>query len=176
MDELLFHPRIVHLPIALAALMPLVAGGVAFAYMRGWADRRAWGLVLLLQGVMVASGLVAINTGEIEEERVEHVVAELYIDQHEEAAEIFIWASAIVLGLMAVPLALPKGELSNALIIFSSVATAAVLALGFWVGEAGGRLVYEHGAASVHVKAAEAARQGTLEAVEAYEEEYNSDE
>ena len=32
MDALLFHPKLVHLPIALGLLMPLVSGGVPVSY------------------------------------------------------------------------------------------------------------------------------------------------
>ena len=36
MENLLFHPKVVHIPIALAGLMPLVAGGVLVAWWREW--------------------------------------------------------------------------------------------------------------------------------------------
>ena len=42
MDQLFFHPKVVHLPMALAVLMPLVTGGVLFAWWRGWFQRRVW--------------------------------------------------------------------------------------------------------------------------------------
>ena len=64
MDQLLFHPKVVHLPMALAVLMPFVAGGVAFAWWRGWFDRRVWVIVLLLQAALAGSGFVSMNTGE----------------------------------------------------------------------------------------------------------------
>ena len=88
MDQLLFHPKVVHLPMALAVLMPLVTGGILVAWWRGWFDRRVWVVVLLLQGALAGSGAVAMNTGEKEEERVEQVVAETHIEAHEEAAAI----------------------------------------------------------------------------------------
>lgn len=96
MDQLLFHPKVVHFPIALAALIPLIAGGVTLAVLRGWLDRRAWAMVCLLQGSMFGSGLLAMYTGG-EEECVEQIVPERHVEAHEEAAELFVWASAIVL-------------------------------------------------------------------------------
>ena len=75
MDQLLFHPKVVHLPMALAVLMPLIAGGVLFAWWRGWLDRRTWVGVVLLQAILVGSAAVAMNTGEKEEDRVEEIVA-----------------------------------------------------------------------------------------------------
>lgn len=151
MDQFLFHPKVVHLPMALAILMPLVAGGVAFAWWRGWLDRRVWIIVLLLQAALAGSGLVAMNTGEAEEERVEEIVQERYIESHEEAAEAFVWASAIVLALMLLPLVLPQGRLRTVAAVGACLGTLLVFGLGYRTGEAGGRLVYQHGAAQAYL-------------------------
>jgi len=151
MDQLFFHPKVVHLPMALAALMPLVAGGVLFAWWRGWFQRRVWVIVFLLQAVLVGSGAVAMNTGEREEERVEEIVADERIEAHEEAAESFVWASAAVLLLLAVPLVLPEGRARHAVSIGAFLGTLIVFGLGYQTGEAGGRLVYQHGAAQAYV-------------------------
>jgi uncharacterized membrane protein len=151
MDQLLFHPKLVHLPMALAVLMPLVSGGVLLACWRGWFDRRVWIVVLLLQAALVGSGAVAMNTGEREEERVEQAVAEQHIEAHEEAAEVFVWASAALLLLMAVPLVLPDGRARQAASLGAFLGTLIVFGLGYNAGEAGGKLVYEHGAAQVYV-------------------------
>jgi hypothetical protein len=92
-----------------------------------------------------------MNTGEAEEDRVEEIVAEQYIESHEEAAELFVWASAIVLALMALPLVLPESRFRTAAAVGAVLGTLLVFGLGFRTGEAGGRLVYEHGAAQVYV-------------------------
>ncbi|MBW1832863.1 MAG: hypothetical protein DRH23_01915 [Deltaproteobacteria bacterium] len=151
MDQLLFHPKVVHLPMALAVLLPLVGGGVLFAWWRGWFQRRVWVVVLLLQATLVGSGVVAMNTGEREEERVEEIVAEEQIEAHEEAAEAFVWAAAAVLLLMALPLVLPEGRARQAVSLGAFLGTLIVLGLGYKAGEAGGRLVYQHGAAQTYV-------------------------
>lgn len=151
MDQLLFHPKLVHLPMALAVLMPFVTGGVLLAWWRGWLDRRSWVLVFALQAVLVGSGALAMNTGETEEERVEQVVAEKHIETHEEAAEAFVWASGAVLLLMAVAFVLPSGRSRQALLLGGFLGTLVVFGLGYSTGEAGGRLVYEYGAAHVYV-------------------------
>jgi hypothetical protein len=105
----------------------------------------------LLQAALAGSGLVAMNTGETEEERVEEIVPERHIEAHEEAAETFVWASAIVLALMLLPLMLPEGRLRTAAAVGACLGTLLVFGLGVKTGEAGGRLVYEHGAAQAHV-------------------------
>jgi uncharacterized membrane protein len=151
MDQFFFHPKVVHLPMALAVLMPLVTGGVLFAWWRGWFDRRVWVIVLLLQAALVGSGLIAMNTGEADEERVEETAAEQYIESHEEVAEAFVWASALALLLMAVPLVLPEGRARRAVSLGAFLGTLIVFGFGYRTGEAGGRLVYQHGAAQAYV-------------------------
>ena len=37
-----------------------------------------------------------------------------YIESHEEAAEAFVWASAVVLALMLLPMVLPGGRVRTA--------------------------------------------------------------
>lgn len=150
MDALFFHPKWVHLPIALAVLMPLVASGLLVALWRKWLPPRAWLIAVLLQAALVGSGIVALRTGENDEERVERVVAEAAIEAHEEAAEVFVIASGVVLAVMLVPLAL---RLSIALPAagLGLLGTLVVFGLGYRTGQAGGELVYRHGAAQAYV-------------------------
>ena len=42
MDTLPLHPKIVHLPIALAVLMPLITAGLLIAWWRDMLPRRTW--------------------------------------------------------------------------------------------------------------------------------------
>lgn len=151
MDQLLFHPKVVHLPLALAVLLPAVAGGLLFAIWRGWLDRRTWAVVFVLQAVLVGSGALAMNTGEREEDQVEEVVPEGYVEAHEEAAEVFVWASGAVLVLTALPLVLRKERIWQAASLGAFLGTLLVFGFGYRAGEAGGKLVYEHGAAQVYV-------------------------
>lgn len=154
MEELLFHPKVVHLPIALAVLMPLIAGGLTVAWWRGWLPKKTWVVALALQGLLVASGAVAMQTGEVDEDRVERVVAESFIEEHEEAAEVFVWASACVLILVVAAGAMPKERVALGLATAATLGTLVVFALGHRVGEAGGDLVYEHGAANAYTDGA----------------------
>lgn len=81
MDALLFHPKMVHVPMALGVLMPLFAGGMLLAWWRKWLPTRSWFLVVALQAILLGSGVLALQTGEAEEERVERVVVEQAIEQ-----------------------------------------------------------------------------------------------
>jgi uncharacterized membrane protein len=146
------HPAIVHLPIALALLMPMLALVVALAIRRGALPRYSWAGIVALQLLLVGSGWLAIETGEDQEERVERVVREHYIEEHEERAEAFVWGSAATAVVLSVGLAAsPAATVARAVGV---AATVGVLGLGIRVGHSGGELVYEHGAAAVYAKAA----------------------
>lgn len=148
MLDTIFHPQVVHVPMALGILMPLVAGGLLLAWWRNWLGRRGWFVAIALQAILLGSGIVAMRTGEVDEERVEQRVAETYIEQHEHAAEAFVWASGGVLAVMV--LAASFGGRRRAGLSIAAAATLgtlAVLGLGYRTGKAGGSLVYEHGAA-----------------------------
>jgi uncharacterized membrane protein len=147
MDTMPLHPKIVHLPIALAILMPVVSAGLLLAWFRDLLPRRTWMVAVLLQAILVGSSVFAMRTGEADEEVVEAVVSESAIEAHEEAAEVFTWAAAGVLVLFAAGAVLPAG-VARATATAATVATLAVLFLGYRVGQAGGSLVYEHGAAA----------------------------
>lgn len=148
MDFTLLHPKLVHLPIALGVLMPLMSLGALLAWWRGWLPKRAWAFVVALQALLVLSGVAALRTGSIDEERVERVVAEARIEAHEEAAELFVWGAAGVLAVALAVAAVRSERTARAIATLAMVGTFGVLYLGYRTGEAGGRLVYQDGAAS----------------------------
>jgi hypothetical protein len=150
MDQLFFHPKVVHLPMALAVLMPLVSAGLLAAWTTGLLPRRAWVVAVALQAVLVGSGVAGLRSGEAEEERVERVVAETLIEAHEEAAEAFVWAAGAILVLQLAAAFLGGEALARGVAAAAVAGTLVVLFLGYRTGEAGGRLVYEHGAASAY--------------------------
>jgi len=160
MDTLPLHPKLVHLPIALAMLMPVLSVGLLLAWMRDLLPRRVWVVALALQAILVASSVVAMRTGEAEEEVVEKVVAESAIEAHEEAAELFTWTAAGVLVLFAAGALLPGAAVARGAATAATAATLVVLFMGYRVGQAGGALVYEHGAAAAYTNGSGAAGGG----------------
>lgn len=150
MDALFFHPKVVHVPMALGVLMPLIAGGLLLAWWRGWLPRRAWLLAAGLQAILVVSGVLALRSGEAEEERVERVVPEALIEAHEEAAEGFVWASGGVLVVMLLAAGLGARGAGLPLAGAATAGALLVLGLGYRTGQAGGALVYQHGAAAAY--------------------------
>ena len=143
------HPAVVHLPIALAVIIPVFALLGIWLIHRGILPARSWVLIVVLQAMLVGSGWLALETGEEEEDRVERIVVEDLIEAHEEAAERFMLLAGI--GLLvggAGLLSGPRGSIGRAA---GALATIAVLAAGVSVGHLGGELVYEHGAANAYL-------------------------
>lgn len=147
--ELPLHPKLVHLPIALAILMPLLASGVMLAIWREWFPKRVWSLVVAGQLLLVGSGILALRSGENDEERVERVVAESVLERHEEAGERFTWAGGLLLAISVLPLLLRRRRGCLAAGAATCAGTLAVLGLGYQVGQLGGEIVYGHNGASV---------------------------
>ena len=58
--------------------------------------------------------------------------------------------SAAVLLLMALPLAIPNGRARQAMLLGAFLGTLVNFGFGYRAGEAGGKLVYEHGAARAY--------------------------
>jgi uncharacterized membrane protein len=144
------HPAIVHFPIVLALLAPILAAATLWAIHSERMPRRGWLAIIVLQVVLVCTTWAATETGERDEERVERVVAERHIETHEEAAERFLVLAALVLPLAAAGLlAGPIGLVNRALTVALSL--AALGAAGA-AGHSGGELVYRHGAAVAYVQ------------------------
>jgi uncharacterized membrane protein len=144
------HPAIVHFPVVLAVLAPLTALAAFGAIRAGWLPSRAWVAVVLLHALLAGSAWLAVETGESQEEKVERVVRERFIETHEEAAERF-------LSLVAVAFVVSAGGLLGGR--FGGIGRAATIAAGavalasaVAVGHSGGELVYKHGAADAYVE------------------------
>lgn len=153
MGSMPLHPAIVHLPLGLAILMPLVVSGFAWALWTGRVRPRAWVAVVAFQALLLGSGLVATRTGEAEEERVENVIQKSALHQHEAFADQFVWAAGFTLVLAGLVLLVRRPRAARALASAVVVSTLVVAALGLRVGHAGGQLVYVHGAASAYTQA-----------------------
>lgn len=138
------HPAIVHLPIALAVLVPLFAIGALWAIRRGAKSRAAWSVPVAMLGLLLLSGWAALQTGEQGEEPVERVVGEAAIETHEESAERFMVATGVVMLLATAGFVGGRtGSISRAA---TGVASVLLLGAGYQVGHSGGALVYRDGA------------------------------
>jgi uncharacterized membrane protein len=144
------HPAVVHLPIALALLVPMAALFALAGARAGLWPVRSWAFVVLFQALLVGSAWLAIETGEDQEERVEKVVAERYIEEHEAAAEWLLRAAALALVVIGAGLA--PGRIGAVARPLGLVLSLAVAGAATRVGHSGGLLVYQHGAASAYAQ------------------------
>ena len=145
------HPVVVHFPIVLAVLLPISAAWALWAIRKGTTFRRAWAVPAAMAVALALSALVAVKTGEAQDERVERVVPEQPLESHEEAAETFLTLSVGLALLVAAGLVRGRpGVVARAL---ATAGAAAFVALAVSVGHSGGKLVYEHGAASAYTSA-----------------------
>ena len=157
MTSLPLHPAVVHLPLGLAFVIPVLAIGFTWALWTGRVRIRAWIVIVALQSVLLGSALVAMNTGEREEDRVETVVPRAALHQHEEYAEQFAWASGLTLLAAAAVLVLRRQTAARSLAVATVVGTMIVAASALRVGHAGGQLVYRHNAGSAYTGTADRA-------------------
>lgn len=149
------HPALVHLPLGLAAVLPIAALGLALALWKGWLPPRAWVGVVVLQAMLVAGGAMALRTGEADEDRVERTVGEAAIEAHEHAAQRFVLAGGVTLAVAAAGLVFArKPALQRTAWAATAALSLGVLGLGLDVGHKGGTLVYRDGAAGAWTSAA----------------------
>jgi uncharacterized membrane protein len=144
------HPAVVHFPIVLAVLLPFVALWALLALRRSDRPRPLWIPVVVAGALLFGSSLLAKETGEDQEERVEQVVGESAIEQHHEWADRMVVVSGVVLFLVLAGL-LP-GTIGGLGRWLSLVAAVVAMVVVVQVGTTGGELVYKHGAASVYVE------------------------
>lgn len=142
------HPALVHLPVALALIAPLVALGVLLAIRFAKLPAQAWVGVALLQALFAGSAWLAVRTGEAQEERVEAYVAESALEAHEESGERLAVAAtaACVLALLGL---IPRAG-GQAARVLTAVGGLVILGLAYDTGHSGGKLVYGGGAARAY--------------------------
>lgn len=148
------HPVVVHFPIVLTVLLPVVAIVTLLAIRRGNSFRRLWAIPLTLAAAITASAWVAEETGGNDEEVVEEVVPEAAIETHEERAERFVVLSGALLAVMGAGLL--GGNVGRAARLVGTVGAVALLVPMAMVGSSGGDLVYDYGAGSAWADGARA--------------------
>lgn len=150
MGNVPLHPLVVHLPLVLAMVLPIVVASLLWREWRGRPPNGAWWLATLLAAVLTVSAFVSVRTGETEEELVEDVVPHQALELHEERGELFLWATlaplVILIGVSLTPR--PKWRRYGG--YGALVATLLVAGQAFLVGESGGSLVYEHNAGAAY--------------------------
>jgi uncharacterized membrane protein len=148
MFDLPLHPVVVHFPIVLGILLPLAALAFWWAMKKGHLPFNAWVLIVVLALGYGVSSYIAVEMGEEDEEKVEEVVSEKVIEEHEEAGELILWVSG---GLFLFSLAgLYRKDLHAVRLGVAVLAFVAIVPL-VDAGHTGGKLVYQYGAANAHL-------------------------
>ena len=144
------HPAVVHLPLGIAIVLPIVATLTLLGVVRNLLPPRAWYLVLALQAVMTLSGFLAVSSGENDEDAVKEIVAEEAVNDHETKAKQFMLTNNLAVLLSIGALATTAAKIGRLMLILATIGTFLSAGMAMRVGQAGGELVYVHGAASAH--------------------------
>ena len=150
MSALPLHPQFVHLPLALAMLTPILSLGILIAWWQKWLPRQVWWIATCLHLILSVSAFVAMETGESEEEQVEHVLSHHDIHEHEESAELFFWGTLIISLFSVKGIRAHQNHRGRSWALLSSIVGFAVALLAYETGKQGGELVYHHGAARAY--------------------------
>ena len=146
MFDLPLHPRLVHIPLGLLPVLPVVLAGLAFAIAKAKLPLRAWWVAVALAFFAAAGSFASARSGEEDEERVEHTVPEAALEAHEAAGERVVIAAGLLFAITLVG----AFDLRGRTFVHAAAIAASLAALGLAVqaGHAGGELVYKHGAAA----------------------------
>ena len=144
------HPAVVHFPIVLVFLLPIFAIGALWAIRRGSAIKRAWAIPAAFSAALALSAWAAVQTGKSQEDKVEDIVPGAAMDRHEDAAELFLNLSGVLVLVTAVGFV--PGALGRSARFVAAAGALGMVGVGANVGHSGGELVYTHGAASAYVQ------------------------
>lgn len=143
------HPFMAHIPLVLALCLPIVIVSSIVFIMKKKISPRLWWVPVIIQITIVVFSYIALETGEDQEDTVLQFVAKPFIQQHENAAEIFSGLGVILLGLMAVVLFVGE-SLARNLRFLTAVLSLIPLAAGLYAGRLGGAIAYTHGGAEAY--------------------------
>lgn len=157
-----FHPIMVHFPIALSFLLPILILIFAFMIKSQKMSHQMWLVIIGLQIATTITGYVALDSGEKEEHTVEKVLEKKYIQHHEESAEIFVGSTVLAL-VLSIGIYFLRKEMQFYLQLGICALTLISCYLVYTTGHSGGELVYRYGAASAYAETTiQAAPQGIL--------------
>ena len=139
-----------HFPIVLVFLLPIFVIGALWAIRRGSAIKRAWAIPVALSAALALSAWAAVQTGQSQEDKVEDIVPGAAMDSHEDAAELFLNLSGVLVLVTAAGFA--PGVIGRSARIVAAAGAVAMVGVGANVGHSGGELVYTHGAASAYAQ------------------------
>jgi len=148
MDALPTHPMLVHLPLALGALSPILCGAIGYAIGRRGAAETLWAWVVAAHFVLLASSGAAALLGETDARRIQTRIDSEAVQSHEDDGHRLLMACALAFGLALAGLVLPKRRARRAAMAAAFAASLICATLAVVAGHGGAVLVYQHGAAA----------------------------
>ena len=150
--DLPLHPALVHLPLGISLVVPLLILALLLAQRR--LQPAVAALVAALQLVAFVGALVAQETGEDNEESAERQgVPEAALEAHEELAGSFTVLVGLTTAALAIGAALRQRPGTTPVLAIAGALSLAAAVQGARTGHAGGTLVYQHGAGQQAVTA-----------------------
>jgi len=144
--EIPLHPAIVHLPIALGLITPLLLVVVLIGQKKLTWHKTTWLLVILSNLLIATTAFFAERSGEEDYDRVEIVVGDEPVHEHEEWGE-----KVLVSALTALTLSVVAYFVSGfGLVYVTLAANLVVMFLVLQAGRTGGELIYIYGGAAAH--------------------------
>ncbi len=139
MFTLLQHPALVHAPIGIALILPLLV------LLLLWKYRQAWSLLLPVALAFLLSAMIALRSGEeVEDQAEERGVSHQQIHQHEELAEAVPFLGGALVLLVAAGIWAPV-RFRQPLRILALLASLVVLGQLLRVGQTGGEITHGSG-------------------------------
>lgn len=148
MFDLPLHPIVVHFPIVLGFLLPFLAILLWWAIKKLQWTPKVWALVSAVALVYCLFATTAVLLGEEDEEKVEKVVSEKIIEEHEEAGELIPWFAGTLFLVSLGGFTVKYSKQAKMAMIVLSLVGIVPLANA---GHTGGELVYKHGASVAHL-------------------------
>jgi uncharacterized membrane protein len=144
-----FHPMIVHFPLAMTFIMPVLILVFASMIKSNKMTPKSWLIIIGLQLAVVITGYIALDSGETEEQAVEKVVNKKLIHEHEESAEIFVGSTVLAL-VLSIAVFFIRKEISFPIKLAIAFISLVSCFLAYKTGKQGGELVFKYGAASAY--------------------------
>ncbi len=150
MVEIPWHPVLVHFPIALGVLIPVVALAIWFLNHGLTTSKKIWLLVPILAGLNVVSTIAANHFGKLDTNRIAPLISDdayLALEAHSLAGENLLWLSVLMFAIsISMNWLLPRfrwAPLGFVLISFCAMVPVLLVA------QSGTELIYEHGLSEV---------------------------